>query len=396
MIRWLSAGESHGPAMGMIIEGLPAGFKLDLAAVNAQLARRQQGYGRGGRQKIEQDEVTVLAGMRHGRTLGSPLMLLVPNRDHANWSGSMAIEESDSPGKEVRVPRPGHADYAGAVKYGHRDLRNVLERASARETVNRVLVGAVARQLLLELGMQTGSHVLALAGLRCKLDHLPENMPSDELSRMADESSLRVLDRSVEADMIRLIDNARESGDTLGGIAELRATGLPIGLGSHVHWDRRLDGRIGQALLSLPAVKGVEIGPAFDNARMHGRQVMDSIMPTEARAVPARGSNRMGGLEGGITNGEELVVRVAMKPLPTLRKALPSVNLDSGEACSAHRERSDVCALPALSVTAEHALNFVLLEALLDCCPADHFRELERATRHLRNRPQDILGSPLP
>lgn len=394
MLRWLSAGESHGPSMGVILEGLPAGFELDLDELNRQLHRRQQGYGRGGRQRIEQDEVTVLSGLRHGRTLGSPLLLLVPNKDHRNWEQSMSPASATHRGKVVRVPRPGHADWAGAVKYGHRDMRDVLERASARETVNRVLSGAVARQLLLACGIQTGSHVIALAGRSLPMERQPAaDTPADELGRLADASCLRVIDKVTEEGMCRLIDNARESGDTVGGIAELRATGLPIGLGSHVHWDRRLDGLIGAGMLSLPAVKGVEIGPAFENARMHGRQVMDAILPDE-NGLLKRQSNRMGGLEGGITNGETLQVRLAMKPLPTLRKALPSVNLDSGEACSAHRERSDICALPALSVAAEHSLNWILLGALLDCCPADSWPVLETAVRQLRGRPRAILGEP--
>lgn len=394
-MRWLSAGESHGPALGLLLEGLPAGLPLDAARVDAELARRQQGHGRGGRMAIEHDRVEILAGLRHGLTLGSPLLLVVQNLDHANWAQAM---KPDGPGlmpvEEVRVPRPGHADLAGALKYGHHDLRNVLERASARETVNRVLAGAVAMQMLEPLGAQIGSHVTALGGVvAAEAAHPPLDLPARELSRRADESAVRCLDPRAAAEMVQAIDAARAEGDTLGGVVEVRATGLPAGLGSHVHWDRRLDGRLGAALLSLPAVKGLEFGAAFRQAAGPGSRAHDALLPAGTPHMVARQGNLQGGLEGGMTSGETLWLRLAMKPLSTLGRPLPSVHLDELRPHSAHRERSDVCALPALSVVAEHALAWELAVALLEVFGADSWDETRRRHGRAHARWESLLGA---
>ncbi|MFA7331480.1 MAG: chorismate synthase [Candidatus Delongbacteria bacterium] len=392
-MKWLSAGESHGPAMGIILEGLPAGLPLGAARIDHELHRRQQGHGRGGRMAIEQDQVEILAGLRHGLTLGSPLHLLVRNRDHANWAQAMQAEPVDGPGAgvEVRVPRPGHADLPGALKYGHRDLRNVLERASARETVNRVLAGAVALQLLEPMGICVAGFVHALGGVVAGARPGFEEDPR-ELVRRADASPVRCLDPDAEAEMIRVIDAAHAAGDTLGGVVELRATGLPAGLGSHVHWERRLDGRLGAALLSLPAVKGLELGDAFAQSALGGQAALDPLRPAAGTPPLSRQGNRHGGLDGGMSTGETLWLRLAMKPLSTLRRPLPSVNLTSLEACSAHRERSDVCALPALAVVAEHVLAWELARAVLETFGADTWEETQHRYARRDERWERILG----
>ena len=394
-MRWLSAGESHGPALGLLLEGLPAGLPLDAARFDAELARRQQGHGRGGRMAIEHDRVEILSGLRHGLTLGSPLLLVVRNLDHSNWAESMRpVGAGATPAEEVRVPRPGHADLAGALKYGHHDLRNVLERASARETVNRVLAGAVAMQVLEPLGVQIGSHVTALGGVvAAETAHPPLDLPARELSRRADESAVRCLDPRAAKEMVQAIDAARAEGDTLGGVVEVRATGLPAGLGSHVHWDRRLDGRLGAALLSLPAVKGLEFGAAFRQAAGPGSRAHDALHPAGTPHMVARQGNLQGGLEGGMTSGETLWLRLAMKPLSTLGRPLPSVHLDELRPHSAHRERSDVCALPALSVVAEHALAWELAVALLEVFGADSWDETRRRHGRAHARWESLLGT---
>jgi chorismate synthase len=381
--------------MGIVLEGLPAGLPLSADRIDRELARRQQGHGRGGRMGIEQDRVEILAGLRHGLTLGSPLLLVVPNLDHANWAEAMAPAppgDGAAAGAPVRVPRPGHADLPGALKYGHRDLRNVLERASARETVNRVLAGAVAVQLLEPLGVQTGAFVTALGGLEAAPGSRPSlETPAGELAARADASPVACLDPEAEARMVAAIDAAREAGDTLGGVVECRATGLPAGLGSHVHWDRRLDGRLAAALLSLPAVKGLEIGEAFAAAAQGGRAALDPILPMPGGRV-GRGGNRQGGLEGGMTTGETLWLRLAMKPLSTLRRPLPSVQLDSLAPHSAHRERSDVCALPALAVIAGHVLAWEAARALLEVFGADSWEETRRRLQEGERRWASITG----
>jgi chorismate synthase len=386
MLRWLSAGESHGPAMGVIVEGLPAGLPIAPAEIDHQLWRRQQGHGRGGRMKIERDRVRILAGLRHGLTLGSPLLLCVDNLDHANWAESMAPLPVDAgrEGAPVRVPRPGHADLPGALKYGQQDIRNILERASARETVNRVLLGAVARQLLSAAGITVASQVLAIGSLRLPEESRRPELDAPALAALAEASPVRCIDGELSERMIAAIDEARAAGDSLGGWIEVRASGLPVGLGSHVHADRRLDARLGAALLGLPAIKGLEIGEAFAGALRRGSEVLDEILPA-AGGAPRRASNRMGGLEGGMSTGESLVLRLAMKPLSTLRRPLSSVRLPEGEPAPAHRERSDTCAVPAAAVVAEHAVAWELACAWLEVFGADSWEEtLRRAEGALR------------
>jgi chorismate synthase len=391
-MRWLSAGESHGPAMGLVLEGLPAGLPLDLERVDRELARRQTGHGRGGRMAIERDRVEVLAGLRHGLTLGSPLLLLVRNLDHAHWGAAMDPRPvQEGAGVPVRVPRPGHADLPGAVKYGHRDLRNVLERASARETVNRVLAGAVALHVLEPLGVRLGSLVERIGAVVARELPAPDEDPRG-WGPAVEASPVRCPDSRAAEEMRHAIDAAQSEGDTLGGVVQVRAVGLPAGLGSHVQADRRLDGRLGAALLSLPAVKGLELGDAFANAARPGREALDSLHPSAGHPPLAWRGDRHGGLDGGMTTGAPLWLRVAMKPLSTLRRPLPSVDLDTREACSAHRERSDVCAVPALAVVAEHVVAWELARALLEVFGADSWAETRRRVDEEGLRWERVLG----
>lgn len=380
MLRFTTAGESHGPALVSILEGLPAGLPVTVAHVNAELARRQQGYGRGRRMQIERDEIEFLSGLRAGETLGSPVAMLVRNRDWKNWSEIMdaASRPEDAEGGRKRAvtrPRPGHADLAGLLKYDRDDARDILERASARETTARVAAGALCRRLLDVFGVRIGSHLVHLGGIDALV---PDLLPA-ELNAVADASPLRTLDAEAEARMIALIDDAKRAGNTLGGICEVVVTGLPVGLGSHVSWDRKLDGRIAAAVMSIPAVKGVEIGLGFEAARRTGAQVHDELdaAPGRTRAGNVRRrSNRSGGLEGGITTGESLVVRVAMKPIATLMRPLGTVEIPTGEPAAAVAERSDVTAVPAMGVIAEAMIAFVLAEAWLEKFGADSLREL--------------------
>lgn len=378
-LRFLTAGESHGKALVAIIEGIPAGLPISAEAVDRDLARRMQGYGRGARMKIEQDRVEWLSGVRAGETLGSPIALQVINRDWDNWRDVMAAE--GEPGEErrrrVARPRPGHADLVGVLKYDRNDARDILERASARETTVRVACGAVARRFLDELGVAIGSHVVSLGGIRVG------DVRSDaaQLNELSDASPVRVIDRSVEAQMIELIDAARKSGDTLGGEVEVIASGVPVGLGSHVHWDRKLDGRLAGMLMSIPAVKGVEIGLGFEAARRPGSAVHDPIVALEENrrgAGFARRGNNAGGLEGGMTTGEPLVVRIAMKPISTLMSPLPTVHLDTGAVANAQSERSDVTAVPAIGVIAEAVVALVLADAMLEKFGGDSMAEVRR------------------
>lgn len=378
-LRFLTAGESHGKALVAIVEGLPAGIPLTAEAVDHQLLRRMQGYGRGARMKIEQDRVEFLAGVRAGETLGSPIAMLIPNRDWANWQDVMAAE--GTPGEErrrrVARPRPGHADLVGVLKYDRHDARDILERASARETTARVACGAVARRFLEELGVSIGSHVTSLGGIVARR---PSQMPP-ALNDASDPSPVRVLDASVEAEIIARIDQAKRDGDTLGGEVEVVATGLPVGLGSHVHWDRKLDGRLAAMLMSIPAVKGVEIGMGFEAARRPGSAVHDPIVadPGNLRGAGfSREGNNAGGLEGGMTTGEPLVVRVGMKPISTLMSPLKTVHLDTGAEANAQSERSDVTAVPAMGVIAEALVALVLAEAMLEKFGGDALVETRR------------------
>jgi len=361
--RWLTAGESHGKGLSMVIEGLPAGLPLTEADIEPDLVRRQGGYGRGGRMKIEKDHAEIMAGVRHGLTLGSPLALWVQNRDWVNWTVKMAVEPV-SPEVEIdRVTRmrPGHADLPGALKYGFEDVRNVLERASARETAARVAVGAVAKRLLAEFGVVFRSHTVAIAGVQA-------NLPDVIDWESVEADPVRCADRASGEAMVAAINAAKPDGDTVGGIVEVRVEGMPMGLGSHVHWDRKLDGRIAQAIVSINAFKGVEFGAGFDGTNRRGSKVHDVILPREQWAgLPWRhATNNHGGIEGGMSTGEAIVVRAAVKPIPTLAHPLPSVDLDTGEEVLAHYERSDVCVVPAAGVVAEAMMAIVLADAWLE------------------------------
>ncbi|MEO7368293.1 MAG: chorismate synthase [Gemmatimonadaceae bacterium] len=381
MLRFTTAGESHGPALISILEGAPAGIPLLAGDIDAQLARRQQGYGRGRRMQIEHDVVELLSGVRAGETLGSPIGMLVRNRDWKNWQEIMNPapdpEGAEDRKRVVTRPRPGHADLPGMLKYDRKDARDILERASARETTARVAAGAICRKLLSELGITIGSHVAELGGI---VATPPAKWP-DDINAIADESQLRTLDSQAEARMIELIDTVKKQGDTLGGICEVVCRGVPVGLGSHVSWDRKLDGRIGAAMMSVHAVKGVEIGSGFDNARRRGSEVHDEIHSSLDRPLSAnieRNTNRAGGLEGGITNGEPLIVRVAMKPISTLMRPLATIEMKTGETASAVAERSDVTAVPAMGVIAEAMLAFVVAQAVIEKFGGDSLTELRR------------------
>lgn len=389
-MRYLTAGESHGPVLTAIVEGLPAGLALTEDYVNGQLRRRQGGYGRGGRMKIEADRVRFLAGVRGGATTGAPVALAIENRDWENWREVMAPgPEARLSGKVLTRPRPGHADLAGACKYGHKDLRNVLERASARETAVRVAVGAVARRFLEELEVEIFAHVVRIGPVAASSspDLLPETAelaPPAVRERLrafreaVDRSPVYCLDAGAGERMVREIDRAREGGDTLGGIFEVRVYGLPPGLGSYVHWDRRLDGRLAAALMSIPGIKGVEIGAGFGAAALPGSAAHDEIFYASGRGFYRR-TNRAGGLEGGVTNGEPLVLRAAMKPIPTLGRPLASVDLFTREPAPAAVERSDICAVPAASVIGEAVVAWELAVACLEKFGGDTLAEVVRA-----------------
>lgn len=363
---------------------MPAGLRLTAADVDRDLARRQQGYGRGRRMQIEQDAVELLSGVRAGETLGSPIAMLVRNRDWKNWQEIMdpAPREADADGRKRKLTRvrPGHADLSGLFKYDRSDARDILERASARETTARVAAGAVARRMLAECGITIGSHIVHLGGIDATT---PEQLPTD-LNAAADPSPLRTLDKAAETRMIEVIDQLKKDGNTAGGIAEVVVRGLPVGLGSHVSWDRKLDGRLAQAIMSIPAVKGVEIGPGFENARKSGADVHDEIEPAAGEAAQARAgfvrrrTNRAGGLEGGITTGEPLVIRAAMKPISTLMSPLATIDAATGEPAKAAAERSDVTAVPAMGVIAESMTALVLADAMLEKFGGDSLAELQR------------------
>jgi chorismate synthase len=385
-LRFTTAGESHGRGLVAVVEGLPAGLPLSAAQVDAELRRRMQGYGRGARMKIEADAIEWLAGVRAGETIGAPVAMLIWNRDWEHWQDVMA-PEADPPGtvrrRQVVRPRPGHADLAGALKYDREDARDVLERASARETAARVAGGALARLLLAEFGITIGSHVVELGDVVARP---PDPLP-DPLDPAADASPVRCLDPDAAATMMARIDAAKAAGDTLGGVVEVVARGVPVGLGSHASWDRRLDGRLAQALMSIPAVKGVELGLGFAAARLPGSQVHDEILPGFARA-----SNRAGGTEGGMTTGEPIVARIAMKPIATLMTPLRTARLDSGAADAAQAERSDVTAVPALGVIAEAMTALTLGAALLEKFGGDSLGELRRNVEGYRARVRERLA----
>jgi len=380
-LRFTTAGESHGQALVSILEGMPAGLPLVADDVNTELARRQQGYGRGRRMQIEKDTVEFLSGVRAGETLGSPIAMVIQNRDWKNWQEIMdpAPNAPDAQPRRRAVTRvrPGHADLTGILKYDRDDARDILERASARETTARVAAAAICKRFLSEFEVRIGSHLVSLGGIDAAR---PADMPED-VNAAADASPLRTLDHDAEQRMVTYIDEIKRAGNTLGGVCEVVVDGLPVGLGSHVSWDRKLDGRIGAAIMSIPAVKGVEIGMGFQTARVTGADVHDEIEMSPGRVLAGnvrRKTNRAGGLEGGMTTGEPLVVRVAMKPISTLMRPLGTVDVATGEAAAAVAERSDVTAVPAMGVIAEGMLALVLADAFLEKFGGDSLGETHR------------------
>ena len=369
--RFLTSGESHGKGLTAVIEGLPAGLPLTEDDIARDMARRQGGYGRGGRMKIEKDRAEITAGVRHGLTLGSPVALWVINRDWVNWTEKMAVEPVDAEIERVTRLRPGHADLPGAIKYGFDDVRNVLERASARETAARVAVAGVAKRLLDEFGIAFHSHTLAIGGVRANLG---ESVDWEAV----EGDPVRCGDPAASQAMVAAIDAAKSDGDTLGGQVEVRVSGVPLGLGSYVHWDRKLDGRIAQAICSINAFKGVGLGLGFDATEQRGSKTHDVILPADdwGERPWRHGTNNHGGIEGGISTGEEIIVRAAVKPIPTLAHPLPSVDLDTGEEVLAHYERSDVCVVPAAGVVAEAMVAIVLADAWLEKFGGDSLPEM--------------------
>jgi chorismate synthase len=377
MFRFTTAGESHGRALVAIVEGLPAGLPIDIEQINRELARRQKGYGRGGRMKIEQDQVEIISGVRHGLTLGSPLALMIENKDWANWDDVMSVESREiEPEKSRRVkrPRPGHADLAGGLKYDAHDLRNVLERASARETAARVACGALAKQLLASFGIEIRSHVIQLGGI----PEEPLELTFDQIAAIAEDAPLRCADKQAQQRMIELIDQKKSEGDTLGGIFEVVARGVTPGLGSHTAWDLKLDGRLAQAVMSIPAVKAVAIGAGTEASSLPGSEVHDEIGYNEDTKEFIRATNRAGGLEGGVTNGEEIRVRGHLKPISTLRRALRSVDIDTKQEERAAFERSDITVVPAGGVIGEAMVALVLAAAMREKFGGDSLGEMKR------------------
>lgn len=380
-MRYLTAGESHGPELTTIIEGVPAGLTLSVEAINQELARRQGGYGRGGRMKIEKDQVRITSGVRHGKTLGSPITMIVENRDWKNWQKVMSVEPVEEKAEKLRrvaKPRPGHADLVGGIKYHHSDLRNVLERSSARETTMRVAVGALAKQILAAIDIEIASHVAILGGIEATV---PEKMSVSEIRSKTAASEVNMVDETVEEAVKELIDQTKKAGDTIGGVVEVRTDNVPAGLGSYVQWDRKLDGKIAQIMLSINAFKGVEFGIGFEAAHQPGSKVMDEIVWNNGYS---RTSNHLGGFEGGMTNGEQIIVRGVMKPIPTLYKPLMSVDIDTKEPYKASVERSDSTAVPAASVVAEHVVATVLAEEILEKFSSDTIDELQQAVAEYR------------
>ena len=373
-IRFLTGGESHGKGLVAIVEGMVADLPLEEGYIKKELKRRQQGYGRGPRMKIEEDKAEIMAGVRYGLTTGSPITLFINNRDWQNWQEQLSISPVEEEAKSVTCPRPGHADLAGVTKYGLKDIRPIIERASARETAARVAVGAIARRFLEEFGIAIHSYTVAIGQ-----HHLERDEASSIDWQQVEASPVRCVHAKLEKRMMTAIDEAKAKGDTLGGIFEVVATGVPIGLGSHVSWDRRLDGRIAQAIMSINAVKGVEIGVGFALAELKGSQAHDVIEPnscSKAKGLPWRhASNRAGGIEGGISNGEDIIVRAAVKPIATLASPLPSIDLRSGKKVEAHYERSDICVVPAAGVIAEAMLAIVLADACLEKFGGDNLKE---------------------
>ena len=374
MLRYLNGGESHGKYLVAILEGIPAGLPLSSDSLNQDLARRQRGYGRGGRMRIEQDRVEFACGVRKGQTLGNPIGLLIPNKDWENWKEVMAVDAGPvPPEKVVTRPRPGHADLVGAIKYGHRDIRNVLEKASARETAIRVAVGGVAKALLHAFGMRVVSYTTEIGGVVAP----PIQGPLEAFSR-AETSDVRCPDGASGAQMIERIRTAKHRGDTLGGVFEVVVTNPPIGLGSYAQWDRRLSSRLAMAAMSIQAMKGVEIGMGFEAARRFGSEVHDDIYYDQGAQAFVRKTNNAGGLEGGITNGEPIILRVAMKPISTLYRPKKSVDIETKEAFDATVERSDICTVPAAGVVGEAVIAFEMANAMIEKFGGDSLEEMKR------------------
>jgi chorismate synthase len=398
-IRFLTAGESHGRALTTIIEGVPANLGLCEEDIERDLKRRQRGYGRGGRMQIESDRAQILSGVRYGKTLGSPIALLIENKDWPNWIEKMSVKPVENPVAPLQMPRPGHADFAGMVKYQQTDLRNILERSSARETAMRVAAGAIAKKLLAEFGIKISGHVLRIGQIQSPLSALTfligkQGKTAQALSQWeslmerVEQSPVACADASTTEEMIVGIDKAKEKGDTLGGLFEIVATGIPVGLGSHVHWERRLDGQIAQAMMSINAMKAVEIGLGRQVTEIPGSQVHDQIFYEEGVGY-YRGDNNAGGIEGGMSNGEPVIVRVAMKPLPTLSSPLHSVDVSTHEPKQAFHERSDVCAVPAAVVVGEAMLALILANALCEKLGGDSIAEMQK---HFKGLPIVPLG----
>lgn len=387
MIRYLTAGESHGPGLTCIVEGLPANVEIDLERVNHELYRRQQGYGRGRRMQIEKDQVEILSGIRFNKTLGSPVSMLLRNNDWKNWTEIMAVEQGTAK-KQVTKPRPGHADLAGAMKYDFDDMRNVLERSSARETAMRVAAGALAKEFLYGFDIQILSHVIELGPVKADRNELIKYLSKKDVNSIADASPVRCLDKKAEQEIIAFIDKTKTEGDTAGGIIEVIIRNVPPGLGSYVHWDRKLDSLLGQSLLSIQAVKGVEIGMGFDVARTPGSAVHDEILYSENQFK--RKTNNAGGIEGGMSTGDDIVLKLAMKPIPTLMKPLFSVDIKTKESFKAHIERSDVTAVPACSVIAEAVVAPVIANAFMEKFGRDTINDIRRSYEIYMERVRNI------
>ncbi|KXT79168.1 chorismate synthase [Streptococcus sp. DD13] len=382
-MRYLTAGESHGPRLTAIIEGIPAGLSLSAEDINQELKRRQGGYGRGGRMKIESDRVDISSGVRHGKTTGAPITLSVINKDHEKWLDIMSVEDIEDRLKSKRRithPRPGHADLVGGMKYRFSDLRNSLERSSARETTMRVAVGAVAKRLLEELQIEMANHVVVFGG---KEVEVPDRLTVSEIKSQAGQSEVSIVNPKREQEIKDYIDQIKRDGDTIGGVVETVVEGVPAGLGSYVHWDKKLDGKIAQAVVSINAFKGVEFGLGFQAGSLKGSQVMDEIIWSEGEGY-SRGSNRLGGFEGGMTNGQPLIIRGVMKPIPTLYKPLMSVDIDTHEPYKATVERSDPTALPAAGVVMEAVVATVLAQEILEKFSSDNLEELKVAVEQYR------------
>ena len=373
-LKWLTAGESHGKGLLGILEGIPAGLEVEEEYIASHLARRQKGHGRGGRMKIEEDRAEIYCGIRHGKTLGSPIGLILPNRDWDNWKTKLSVEPVDEEVKKVTLPRPGHADLAGAQKFGFDDIRNVLERSSARETAMRVALASVCRKLLEKVDVEVGSRVIQIHKVKDP-SPIPEETSPSQLNAIADESPVRCLHKETEKKMITAIDKAKLKGDSVGGIFEVIAKGLPYGLGSYTHWDRKLHARLTSTMMSINGLKGIEIGAGFDGAGQLGSETHDEIGWDGDRYI--RYSNNAGGLEGGMSNSQPIIVRMAMKPISTLIKPLRSVDMETKEAKDAHKERTDTCAVPAASVIAESMLCFVLADAILEKFGGDSLTQLK-------------------